>query len=150
MPIERSVVIMKMKQAFAEGLSASSFIKEMQAEGLGYRRTTMLADWRTASEKEAKKGLLRYVGKNLMPTATVQAKSWQKMTTQYMYTLRIQARRTPTGEIESSFRNIGSDVPLTIGEIEAEMWYRIKKQSPPLLSLVTSITAWSAFEKVLE
>lgn len=149
MSIRRAELKLLMKGAFAEGLSFNAFERQQRAIEPCPRRTLMLADWRSALSLKKKKGLLRYVKKNLLPTAAMQAKSWEKMTTQYMYTVRIQARRTPTGEIKSDFRNIGSDVPLTPAQVEAEMWQRIKTQSPPLLALVVGLTAYTAIERVL-
>ena len=149
MPIERSVVIMKMKQAFAEGLSASAFIKEMQAEGLGYRRTTMLADWRSELSIEGKKGLLRYVRKDRVPTAAVQAKDWREMSAEFMYKVRVLSRTRPTEPIESNFVNIMQDRPLTPAEIEGLTWELIGEQSPNKISEVVGVTAWSAIQRVV-
>ena len=56
MPIERSVVLLKMKAAQVAGQSASAFIKTMRDVGLSYRRQTMLSDWRNVGNIAKKEG----------------------------------------------------------------------------------------------
>jgi len=150
MPIERSVVIMKMKQAFTEGLSASTFIKEMQAEGLSYRRTTMLADWRSVNEIEVKAGLLRYVRRDYLPAKTSIADVSWDLSDEFMYKVRVQSRTKPTEPITERFVNIMQDRPLTPAEIEGLTWEVIREQSPKRIGEVVGITAFSAMRKVSE
>jgi len=49
MSIIRAETIARMRGAFRKGLSAARFISDMQTVGLSYRRTDMLADWRTVN-----------------------------------------------------------------------------------------------------
>ena len=150
MGLERSIVLLKMKQAFAEGLSASGFISDMKAEGLGYRRTTMLADWRSVNEVEKKAGLLRYVRKDYKPTqATIADVAW-KLSNEYMYKIRIQSRLRPTEPITERFVNIMQDRPLSPVEIEGLTWSLIGEQSPKRIGEVVSVTAFSAIHRIPE
>jgi hypothetical protein len=120
-----------MRGAIAEGLSASRFIKDMQAEGLSYRRTDMLADWRDVGEIKKKEGTARFIRKGYIPAAnTVELKAWS-MSREYMYKVRSSAVKYPGAKPEVRFINLMSDVPLTVQQIETEAWERAFDQSPP-------------------
>jgi len=149
MPIERSVVILKMSQAFQEGLTATRFIADMKAEGLSYRRQTMLSDWRSVNEIQKKAESLKYVRKDYYPTkAAIAEVSW-KLSSEYMYKVRVQSRTKPTEPITDRFVNIMQDKPLTPAEIEGLAWGLIGKQSPKQIGEVVGITAFSAVQRVI-
>ena len=150
MAIERAIVIQKMKQAFTEGLSATRFIAQMRSEGLSYRRTTMLSDWRSANEVAVKSGLLRYVRKDYRPSrASVAQVAW-KLSDEYMYKVRVLSRTRPTEPITERFVNIMQDKPLTPSEIESLAWSLIGEQSPQKIGEVVGVTAFSAMHRVVE
>lgn len=131
MSIIRAEVIARMRAAFREGVSASSFIKSMRSEGLSYRRTSMLADWRDVNEVEVKDGLARFIRKGYVPSERVaELKEWQ-LSREYMYKVRSESILRPGEPPESRFINIMADSPLTIEEIEREAWERSFAQSPP-------------------
>ena len=116
--IERAEVVQRMKSAIKRGQSATSFIADMRKAGLAYRRTTMLADWRTQGDYTKKEGLLRYVRKDYVPSQElVRAESWD-LKRDFMFQVRLQIQRHPGEPIESQFVNIMSDKPLTIRQIE--------------------------------
>lgn len=121
---KRSEVILRMRGAFRSGRSASSFITEMKTVGLSYRRTEMLADWRGVNELESKAGLLKNVRRDYYPSTKVMAELPWDMSQEYMYVLNIKTRRGDTEEIEDKRVNIMSDIPLTPGQVEAELWDR--------------------------
>ena len=55
------------------GLSATSGLKMLQGQGLGYRKTNFLADWREFTGTERKRDPLRAIPKKYRPTeATIQ------------------------------------------------------------------------------
>ena len=148
MSIERSVVILKMKSAFKEGLSASRFIADMRAAGLSYRRQTMLSDWRSVNEIEKKAESLKYVRKDYYPTvASIAEVSW-KLSAEFMYKVRVQARVKPTEPITDRFVNIMQDRALTPAEIEALAWGLIGEQSPKRIGEVVGVTAFTAMRRV--
>jgi len=150
MAIERAEVIMRMAVAIAKGLSASTFIKEMQDVGLGYRRTDMLADWRSVGEIEKKEGELRYVRKDRYPTEkTIAAVQWE-LSQEYMYKVRVQSQLRVGEPITERFVNIMSDVPMTPAMIEAEVeeqWGEWERYAP---EKITGLQTWSAVRKVME
>ena len=117
--IGRAASIPLMKAALAAGKSASRFITEMQAAGLGYRRTTMLADWRNVSNVEAKTDLLKYVRKDYQPSPALYAQVDWNLSREYLYKLKVQTRLRPGEPLTDRFVNIVSDLPLTPGQMEA-------------------------------
>ena len=131
MGIVRAEVVARMRGAIAKGLSASRFIGAMRAEGLGYRKTDMLADWRDVGRFEKKKKLARFVRKGYIPSKYMAHISTWKMSAEFMY--RVQYTRTmyPSQPVKPQFVNLMSDKPLTIEEIETEAWSRSFDQSPP-------------------
>jgi len=150
MGIVRAEVIARMRGAFREGLSASRFIKDMREVGLSYRRTDMLADWRSINELERKEGAVRYVRKDRYPTEkTIAAVEWA-ISKEYMYKVKVQSVVRIGEPITERFVNIMSDVPLTPAMIVAEVeerWGEWEKYAP---ELITGLQAWSAVRKVME
>lgn len=128
--IARASVIPRMKAAIAAGRSASGFIADMRKAGLGYRRTTMLADWRNVGNIEKKTGLLRYVRKDFQPSPAIYAQVDWELSREYLYKLKVHTRLRPGEPIQERFVNIVSDRPMTPREIEEEVavswgdWYK--------------------------
>lgn len=145
---KRSHVIALMRGAFRRGQSATSFLWDMKQKGLSYRRTDMLADWRSINELEVKEGLMRYVRKNYYPAIKEMAASHWKWETEYTYKLRVQSRITPDAPIKERLVTIPSDVPLTPEIAEELAWEMIKEQSPKLVSQVERITPWTAIHRI--
>jgi len=118
--IERSEVIQRMRAALKVGVSASAFIRDMTTRGIAYRRTTMLADWRSVGDIQKKTGLLRYVRKDRVPTVEIaQAEGW-KMSSEYMFKVKVQTRLRPGEPVLERFVNIMHDRPVTPGQLEQE------------------------------
>ncbi len=147
---KRSAVILRAKIAFNQGVSASKFLNDMKARGLSYRRTDMLADFRSVNELERKADAFKYVRKDRMPTAKVIAQVDWGLSSEYMYKVKILSRTSPGEPILERFVNIMQDRPRTPGEIEALTWTLIQKQSPKVQAQVVSITAWTVLQKVIE
>lgn len=150
MGIMRAEVIGRMRGALREGLSASRFIADMREVGLSYRRTDMLADWRSVNELERKEGAVRYVRKDRYPTEkTIASVEWA-ISREYMYKVKVQSVVRIGEPITERFVNIMSDVPLTPAMIEAEVeerWGEWEKYAP---ELITGLQPWSAVRKVME
>jgi len=125
----RSQVLLLMKSALAEGQSASAFIRGMQAEGLSYRRTEMLSDWRSVGEIEKKTGLLRYVRKGYIPSAELAKVEAWRMSKEFLFKVRVQTRLAPGEPITDRYVNIMSDVPLTTGQMAEKAVLKLR-QSP--------------------
>lgn len=146
----RSEVILRAKKAFQEGVSASRFILDMRGRGLSYRRTDMLADWRSVNELERKADAFKYVRKDYYPTEKSMAQVEWMMAHEFMYKLKVQARVTPDVPITERFINISSDIPLTRGGVEAKAWEMIGEQSPDKRMQVEKILGWTAVQRVSE
>jgi len=147
---KRAAVILKAKLAFKAGLSASKFINNMKAQGLSYRRTDMLADFRSVNEVERKADAFKYVRKDYTPTAAVIAQVDWNLSNEYMYKVKIKSRISPGEPLTERFVNIMQDRPLTPGEVEALTWSMIGEQSPKLQSQVVSVVPWTALHRVDE
>lgn len=133
MGIVRSEVSARIPAAVKRGLSASAFIRQMRAKGLGYRRTTMLADYRAISGIQSKVAGIRSVRRGYVPAEhTVIVKDWARGKGEYMYKVRTLTTKYPGAPVEERYINISQDKPLTIEAIEQEAWSRSFEQSPPL------------------
>jgi len=121
----RAEVIHRMSQAIAAGKTATKFLSEMQSAGLGYRRTTFLADWRAEAGIEKQADAIKYVRKGYVPTTAIAEAAEWKLSKEYMYKMQVATRLQPGEPITTRFVNIMTDQPITIGEAEervAEIW----------------------------
>ncbi len=118
---ERAAVMQRIKAAQAKGLSATRFISDMKAVGLSYRRTTMLADWRSVGNVVKKTGLLKYVRKGFVPSPALYAEVSWNLSQEFLYKIKVQTRLYPGKGLDEHFVNIVSDKPMTPGEWESEV-----------------------------
>lgn len=150
MGIVRAEVIARMRKAIAEGLSASRFIRDMRAEGLSYRRTTMLSDWREVGNIKKKEGAAKFIRKGYIPAdKTIELRAWE-MSAEYMYKLRSTRIAYPGAPPEIRFVNLMSDRPLTVAEIETEAWSRSFDQSPPTEAEERKFLVETAIHRIYE
>jgi len=145
---KRSAVILKAKLAFKRGTSASKFIDNMKAQGLSYRRTDMLSDFRSVNELERKADAFKYVRKDYTPTPAVIAQVDWNLSNEYMYKVKITSRTAPGEPLTERFVNIMQDRPMTPGEVEALTWSMIGEQSPKLQSQVVKVVPWTALHRI--
>lgn len=131
MGIVRAEVIARMRLAFRKGVSAGRFIAAMKTEGMSYRRTNMLSDWRSVNELERKEGAAQFIRKDYFPTEKTMATVEWRMSKEYMYKVKCQTRLYPGAPIKERFVNIMSDTPMTPAMAEQEAWERSFGQSPP-------------------
>lgn len=132
------------RAAAKEGLTAAETIRRLTDRGLTYRRTNMLADWRSHSNVTKKEGLLRFVRKDRLPTAEIARVEGWDMSREFMYKVRVQQRLRPGEPITERFINIMSDRPLTPGEIESQVqrdWGKMYPQQREPLEGVIAETA---------
>lgn len=130
----RAAAQLVIRESVSKKLSAAETIRQLRDKGLGYRRTTMLADFRNFSNIKKKEGLLRYVRKDYVPTAEIaQVKEW-KLSREYLFNVRVRTRLNPGDPITERFVNVVSDRPLTPREIETEIlaawgkWYPERRE----------------------
>jgi len=122
--LRRPSAILQIPSAIARGLTPTAFIKELKAAGLSYRRTLMLADWRSVAGIEAKKDLIKYVRKDRLPSMRAIADVEWELSAEYMYKANVWSRLTPDSPLTERFVNIMSDKPLTPAQMEAEVYER--------------------------
>jgi len=123
---------------------------EMKAVGLSYRRTDMLADWRSVNEIERKEGVLRYVRKDRYPTAKSMAAVTWATSKEYMYKVKVMSVIKAGQPITERFVNIMSDVPMTPEMIEAEVTEQWGEWEKYAAEILTGLQVWSAVRKVME
>jgi len=109
----RPKAILRIPDAIARGLSVTSFIKELRNLGLSYRRTLMLADWRSVREIESKKDIVKYIRKDYYPAITQYAEVEWRFSKEYIYKLKCHSRSRAGEPIVETFATIESDIPLT-------------------------------------
>lgn len=141
-----------MRGAFRKGQSASSFISDMRAKALTYRRTDMLADWRSINELERKEGAMRFVRKDYYPTEkTMAAVEWAfKKNMEFMYKVRTESRLRPDMPIKERMVNIMSATPMTpemVIQATTEKWSEWENYTAEALEV---ITPWSAVRTTLK
>ncbi len=150
MGIVRAETIARMRGAFKEGLSASRFIADMKAIGLSYRRSDMLADFRSVNELEAKAGLIRYVRKDRYPSVKSMAAVTWATSTEFMYKVKVQSVIRAGEPITERFVNITSDVPLTPEMVEAQVEERWGEWEKYAAEKLVGVQTWTAVRKVME
>jgi len=146
---KRSEVILRAKQAFKTGLSATSFIADMKTRGLSYRRTDMLSDWRSVNEIERKAEAFKYVRRDYFPTAKVMAQVEWEMSHEFMYKLKVQSRLEPGQPLTERFINITSDTPMTRAGVEGQAWEMINEQSPDKRKMIVAVSAVTAIQRLV-
>ncbi len=146
---KRSEVILRAKQAFKKGLSATSFIVDMKSRGLSYRRTDMLSDWRSVNELERKAEAFKYVRRDYFPTTKVMAQVEWEMEHEFMYKLKVQSRLEPGEPLTERFVNISSDTPMTREMVEQQAWEMIQEQSPDKRKMIVGVSAVTAIQRII-
>lgn len=150
MAIQRATFIAKMRKAFREGKTGTSFYWELRSLGPVYRKSQFLSDYRSISGLEKKEGALRYVRKDYFPAKAAMAQVEWMLSKEYMYKVKVESRIRPDEPLTERFVNIMSDNPLTPREFEELAWEMIKEQSPKRIGEVEALTGWSAVQRVME
>ena len=128
--LRRAISLKLIPKAYKGGVSASSFINQLRLKGLTYRRSTMLSDWRTVNEIEAKKDVLKYIRKDRIPSTRTMAGVYWKYSKEYVYKANTWSRIHPDEPLTERMVTFTSDKPLTPGELEEQI-----------------ATKWSAWER---
>lgn len=102
------------------GMSASSGLRMLQGQGLGYRRTTFLADWREFSGSERKRDPLRAIPKKYRPTeATIQRTDFEQKA-KFNYNFKIEGYDTILQKDVETYITVASEDIITMEEAEEE------------------------------
>ena len=150
--LRRAVAIKLIPKAFKSGLSASSFINQLRLKGLTYRRGTMLSDWRTVNEIEAKKDVLKYIRKDRLPSPRLMTELPWKYSKEYVYKANTWSRIHPDEPLTERTVTLLSDKPLTSRQIEEQITTKWKgwEYVPEKLERVAATTVYRMVESPLE
>lgn len=126
--LRRPDALLLMPGAISRGLSATGFLRELQARGLGYRKTTFLADWRSQAGIEARKDVVKNIRKDRLPsTKTIADKEWEfHKGKQYMYRFGYWMPGEDLGEEAKHGINIMTDDIIKPQEAEALAWGKLR------------------------
>lgn len=130
--LRRAIAIKLIPKAFKGGMSASSFFSQLRVKGLTYRRTTMLDDWRTVNEIEAKKDVGKYIRRDRVPAPKYMADVTWGYDKGWIYKANTWSRLHP-------------DEPLT----ERQVTFTSDKQLTPRQVEEQIATKWSAWERYI-
>lgn len=119
--LRRSTAILRMPQAIVQGMSATGFLRKLQAIGIGYQKQRFLADWRSVAGIEKKKDAFKFVRRDRRPPMSAIADVEWELEKEYMYKVRVFTRTSPDEAMKERFVNIPSDRPLSPEEQEAEV-----------------------------
>ena len=151
--LRRPSAILKIPEAIARGLTVEGFIRELKEAGLTYRRTLMLADWRSVSGIEAKKDVVKYIRKDRMPSMRAVADVEWNMSEEYMYKVKCWVRVEPDEPLRERFANYMSDKLLTPAQLEKpfyEKWSRTEKYEKEILERIQLIGIYHRVEYLEE
>ena len=150
MGIVRAETIARMRGAFREGLSASRFIAKAKTIGLSYRRSDMLADWRSVANLEEKEGLLRFVRKDRYPAEKSMATKTWAMSKEYMYKVKVKSAVAVGEPITEHFVNIMTDSPMTPAMLEVRAIEERAKEKKYEGELVFEVIPWTVVRRAAE
>lgn len=151
--LRRAIAIKMIPKAFKSGLSASSFINQLRGKGLTYRRTDMLADWRTVNQIEAKKDAIRFVRKDRKPSARFMADVEWAYDKEYIYKANTWSRIHPEEPLTERMVTFTSDIPLTPREVEEQIatkWSAWERYVPEKVERIQVTSAYHRVESPLE
>lgn len=149
MGVKRAAVIGLMRGAFRRGQSAGSFMRAMRAKGLTYRRTDMLADWRSVNELERKAGAMRFVRRDYYPTEKTMAAVEWGLSQEYMYKVKVESRIRPDVPVTERFVNIMSDTPLTPIMVEQAVTEKWSDWEDYTAEAIEKMVVWTAVRRVI-
>jgi hypothetical protein len=146
--LRRPTAILKMPEAILRGLTPSAFIKELTGLGLSYRKTLMLADWRSQSNIEARKDLIKYVRKDRLPSRSIIADVEWELSQEYMYKAKVRSRLRPGEPMAERFVNLMSDIPLTPGQVEEQIYRRWGEWEKYSAESLEGVQVWAVYHRV--
>jgi len=150
MSIVRTQAIAFMRKAYRTGQSVSDFRQDMREKGLSYRWTTMLSDWRSVNQLEAKKGLMRFIRKDRYPAQMAVAEVDWMLSKEWMYKVKVQSRLRPDLPVTERFVNLMSDVPLTGAMIEQGVIEKWKDWEDYTAEAIEKIVPFTAVHRTIE
>ena len=102
------------------GMSATAGYKLLYDEGMGYRKTDFLADFRDFAGVAMKRDPLRAIPKKYRPTEATIQRVDIKQTKKFYYNYKVEGYNIISKEQTESWITVASDDILTMEEAEAE------------------------------
>ena len=146
--LRRAIAIKLMPKAFKAGMSASSFRQMLRGKGLQYKWQTLLGDWRTKLNIEAKKDVDKYIRKDRIPAAKYMADVTWKYDKEWIYKAKTWARIHPEAPLTEQMVTFTSDVPLTPKQVEEQIGIKWPEWDSPPESLLEKVHVTSFYHKV--
>lgn len=100
------------------GMTTTAGLSLLRSEGMGYRRTDFLSDWREFGGLERKRDPLRAIPKKLRPTESTIQRTDYAQRSKYNYNYKISGYDLITQKDTETFVTVASDVMLTMEEAE--------------------------------
>lgn len=151
--LRRAIAIKLIPAAFKNGISASSFINQLRVKGLTYRRTNMLADWRTVNNIEAKKDVLKYIRKDRLPSVRSMADVEWAYDKEYIYKANTWSRINPDDPLTERMVTFTSDRPLTPHQVEEQIavkWAEWERYIPERVEKIQTVSAYHRIPSPLD
>lgn len=143
--LRRSIAIKLIPKAFASGISVGAFIRQLQGTTGGYRRTTMLSDWRTVTGIEAKKDVLKYIRKDRLPSAASMADVEWGYDKEYVYKANTWSRIHPDEPLTERMVTFQSDTNLTPAQVEEQIamkWSEWERYIPEKVERIQVVSVY--------
>jgi len=136
-----------LRSGVSRGLTAAATIRTLAAEGLTYRRTDMLADFREWAQVPVKTDRVKAVRKDYRPSRELFIDTTGKQLRAFRYQVTVDIYNPESKERLKYTTNVTSDKQMTIGEVEAEALEPIKRSTEAYKSEITGYHVEAAFHK---
>jgi hypothetical protein len=102
------------------GMTTTAGLNLLRGEGMGYRRTDFLADWRQFAGTERKRDPLRAIPKGYRPTEATIERTDYKQRKKFNYSYKVEGYDIITQADTETWITVASDDILTMEEAEEE------------------------------
>jgi len=102
------------------GMTTTAGLSLLRSEGMGYRRTDFLSDWREFGGLERKRDPLRAIPKKLRPTEATIERTEYEQKKKFNYDYKIKGYDVITGEDIETWVTVASDDLISMAEAEAK------------------------------
>ncbi len=102
------------------GWTTGRALNYLKSQGLGYRRTDFLLDWRQFTGQDRKRDPLKAIPKKYKPTWSTITMSEYRQTAKLHYMFKIEGYDTFTSKKTEEWITVASDQVLTMQQAEAE------------------------------
>jgi len=100
------------------GMTTTAGLNLLRVEGMGYRRTDFLSDWREFGGLERKRDPLRAIPKKLRPTEATIERTEYEQRKKFNYNYKIKGYDLITQEDTETWITVGSDTILSMEQAE--------------------------------